>query len=112
MFAEGEPALAVSVEFKPAAKQQWVFPDECEALAFEHVIRAFLAGAFGQLRFMGKQIKLRWRADHMEVNDVVGARAKVRPAGGGIIGKEILIQDTTQAQSANPESAGLEEFAP
>jgi hypothetical protein len=48
----------------------------------------------------------------VEVNDVLGARAKVRPVGSGIIGKEILIQDTTQAQSAYPESAGLEEFAP
>ena len=88
-----------------------MLPDECEAFAFEHVVRAFLAVALGQLRFVRKQIKLRRRADHVEVNDVFGTWAKMRLAAGGIIGKEILIQETTQAQSANPEAAGLEEFA-
>ena len=51
--------------------------------------------ALGQLRFVRKQIKLRRRADHVEVNDVFGTWAKMRLAAGGIIGKEILIQDTT-----------------
>src|ERR1051325_5175189 len=77
-------AAALRFELERTAHQIWVATNEGELLAFgEQIVGARLAVIFVEGGFVFKQVEVRWSADHVEINDALGSRGKVRHRGAG-----------------------------
>ena len=79
-FGDLLAALPVRAELVLAAGQRHLAADESEALAAGQLLGAGFAVVFHQGRLRIEQVKLRRRADHVQVDDMLGPRSEVRPA--------------------------------
>jgi hypothetical protein len=77
-----QSALPVALEFELRAREFQISADEGEALALGQFLRAFLSIHLLQQRLVVEQIELRRRADHVQVDDVLRLRRKMRARGG------------------------------
>src|SRR5205809_1047909 len=79
---EFSAALAVTGKLVRGAEHLGHAFDECEALLFVEGFRAVLAIELNQFWFVIKEIQLRRRASHVEVNGAFGLRREMRSFGG------------------------------
>ena len=107
----GNLLAAFAVPLKPIlrAGQRHFAADEREPLAFQQLRRASLAVVLDQLRLVVEQIELRRRADHVQVDHVLGLRRKVRRPGGERIRR---LQRELDAADSSARSSELSAIAP
>ena len=117
MLTELNAALPVPVKIKPRAHQHGMLSNKRQPTALEHVVRTFLPVTLYQLRLIRKQVELRWRADHVQVNHVLRARLEMRLPGCHGAGrdgrrKQAGSDDGTQSQCADAKPGVFQEFPP
>src|SRR6185295_3067142 len=111
------PALAVLGEFKPGSCDVRMPAQKGEALAFNEFLRARLVVELFQPRLVLEQIKLRRRADHVQIDDLFRARRNMRWTRGqwicGFRGRRVrerLGQQSSQRHRAETEPGALEKL--
>ena len=117
VLTEMNTALPVPVKIKSRTHQRGMVPNERQSLALEHVVGAFFTIPFDQFWFVRKQVELRWRADHVQVNHVLRARLEMRllgcrGTGSPGRGKQARIDDRAKPQCADSKSGMFQEFPP
>src|SRR5262245_2026529 len=68
-------------ELELAAEQSRMAANEGEALAFDEFLWARFAIVFGQFRLVVEQIEMRWRSDHVQIDDPFCRWGEVRFLG-------------------------------
>src|SRR6187200_3015063 len=112
-LAEFQPTLAVFRELERTACERHLAADKCESSALEQRFRARLAIAFDQLRFWIEEIEVRWRTDHVQVNDALGFWREVRFARRERIGRcvrGLVVHKCRERRSAEAEAASSEKL--
>ena len=107
-LAQLQAALAMALKFEFGARQLHLAADEGKALALSQLLGAVLAVHLLQQRLVVVQIQLRRRADHVQVNDVLGLGGKVGAWHHRCSGRQVPRQQRSQRHATQPQ-AGLPE---